>query len=1062
MSAETEVAGRPALHDTAEPHETTRAKIATAGRAAVAPTDVPPPTRDPSALPFNKLSPIVLEWLVTEIVASQGSPGVHFYGRSGQKQYGLDIYEQRSNGDRVVYQVRRYQSISPEDITAAISDYAGPSDKRTARRFDANEFILVTSASVDSDTANVDCIDQLNRIYNGPYLDEEDCVQVTVWGAEALTRKLRGHSLLIYAAFGEAWTKEICGPKELEIAQRHTAEALLVEQVVRAAMAAQYLLDDEIRFRQVDLEGVTVESLFVDVPVHTFADHQISRLIKEINPRPEHTPTTDDHDSETGEASHTPGGSSLPTVGAAQLLLHPRWHRSAVLVGGPGQGKSTLLQYLCQFYRSRSLGLDAYSPISAGLSAVTDGPRCAVRADLTHYARWRKQILNQPTTTSEPLPAGATSIETFLAHVIAEAAARPFTPQNFAHLVTSTPILIALDSLDEVADPDERQHVVRELRLTTSRTLANGLDAQIVVATRPGNTPQPIWRDAQFVPLLMSGLTPGLRLQYLERWSKQSKLNKREIQELQTTFTNSMSLPHVTELARNPMQLAILLHLMKRRAVLPSKRTILYDKYIEIFMDRESKDATIAANRDHVIAFHRLLGWVIHTEVEAGRSSGSVTLPELHGLLTSYMNARGHDGNLVNQLFSSVTTRVLCLVQQNFDSAHEFRFEVQSLREYFASEHIYAMSPNNTPKNSHATALAKLALRPFWANVMRFLAGKFSFGEIAGIIYALRDLQRDAKVGRHPIIQAAAATLLEDQIFSDQEQSVTVDMIHIMLDGPGTTLGVDGLLNQTGPPILTDTRQQALILKVLLQQLESTTSPEAMGMLTRYGHTVTTSRVLIDRWWEMYTATDAWLRCAIELGVLSAHTSLPQHELIDRVVNESPASAYLHRLIANSAQVVTNQLLESTSAELRAGFDDNLSSEVDDSPYRRLVEAASVEHFFRHRYHTQDTARPAKHPLIKSSRTRRRSQARNSLTTMIDQFNLAHQSRVSTPDEWHRLFDSYSTIWGIDCWPTREAAFVLPADAVSTDWQPSIEVDASWRAISAWLHQASAHPDDTQ
>ncbi len=274
---------------------------------------------------------------------------MHFYGRSGQKQYGLDIYEQRSNGDRVVYQVRRYQTISPENITSAVSDYAGPHDKRTARRFNANEFILVTSAYVDSDTANVDCIDQLNRAYNSPYLDEEDCVQVTVWGAEALTRKLRGHYLLIYAAFGEAWTKEICGPKDLEKAERHTAEAVLVEQAMRAAMAAQYLLDDEIRFRQVDLEGVTVDSLFVDVPVHTLADHRLSGLITEINPRPEHTATPDGHDSETWEAGHTPGSSNLPTVGAAQLLLHPRWHRSAVLVGGPGQGKSTLLQYLCQF-----------------------------------------------------------------------------------------------------------------------------------------------------------------------------------------------------------------------------------------------------------------------------------------------------------------------------------------------------------------------------------------------------------------------------------------------------------------------------------------------------------------------------------------------------------------------------------------------------------------------------------------------------------------------------------------------------------------------------------------
>ncbi|WP_406277312.1 hypothetical protein [Embleya sp. NBC_00896] len=42
--------------------------------------------------------------------------GVHFYGRSGQEQYGLDIVERRLNHRRTLYQVKRYTIITPAQL----------------------------------------------------------------------------------------------------------------------------------------------------------------------------------------------------------------------------------------------------------------------------------------------------------------------------------------------------------------------------------------------------------------------------------------------------------------------------------------------------------------------------------------------------------------------------------------------------------------------------------------------------------------------------------------------------------------------------------------------------------------------------------------------------------------------------------------------------------------------------------------------------------------------------------------------------------------------------------
>ena len=89
-----------------------------------------------------------------------------------------------------------------------------------------------------------------------------------------------------------------------------------------------------------------------------------------------------------------------------------------------------------------------------------------------------------------------------------------------------------------------------------------------------------------------------------------------------------------------------------------------------------------------------------------------------------YLAPRGYATDFVDELFDSVTTRVLCLVQRELDS-HEFQFEVQPLREYFAAEHLYDVSPNNTAKNNRQACLAQLVRRPDWNNVMRFFAVNF-------------------------------------------------------------------------------------------------------------------------------------------------------------------------------------------------------------------------------------------------------------------------------------------------------------------------------------------------
>ncbi|MGR4878704.1 hypothetical protein ACIPUC_04600 [Streptomyces sp. LARHCF249] len=166
------------------------------------------PLQNPAQLPLHHLQPEVFERLVAEMVSRQDNRGVQFYGRSGQKQYGLDVVEREPGGLRSLYQVKRYASLTRPLIRSAVEDYAGPprssGQSEQPRLFNPHRFVVVTSASLDSDTAWVDEVADLQDEYLGD-------LEIEFWGAEAVSRKLRDAPNLVASVFGAAWSEAWCG-----------------------------------------------------------------------------------------------------------------------------------------------------------------------------------------------------------------------------------------------------------------------------------------------------------------------------------------------------------------------------------------------------------------------------------------------------------------------------------------------------------------------------------------------------------------------------------------------------------------------------------------------------------------------------------------------------------------------------------------------------------------------------------------------------------------------------------------------------------------------------------
>ncbi|MFF8781761.1 hypothetical protein ACF07W_31215 [Streptomyces sp. NPDC015140] len=170
--------------------------------------ELPVPIQNPALLPLADLDPEVFERLIAEIVSRRNNIGVQFYGRRGQKQYGLDIVERETPSARVLYQVKRFEELTGAKLREAVQEYSGPPRLTTyrgeARRFSPYLFVVVTSAGLDRDTENVDTLEELQTSYAGD-------LEIDAWGAEALSRMLRDMPHLVYAVFGPQWAKTYCG-----------------------------------------------------------------------------------------------------------------------------------------------------------------------------------------------------------------------------------------------------------------------------------------------------------------------------------------------------------------------------------------------------------------------------------------------------------------------------------------------------------------------------------------------------------------------------------------------------------------------------------------------------------------------------------------------------------------------------------------------------------------------------------------------------------------------------------------------------------------------------------
>lgn len=507
--------------------------------------------------------------------------------------------------------------------------------------------------------------------------------------------------------------------------------------ILRAVAANQRGQDSEVRFKHGELEGVSLNSLFIDVPAAPVRRR-------------------------SGAASAYFGSST--GVGLLTGLGH---NDSTVILGAPGQGKSTLIQFICQVHRSVFLHADD-DPMSAiGAAPLEDIPRIPYRIDLRIYARWMGGYdpLAGDDDATRREPGAPIGVESFIARMMhKDSGGAEVTPDDVLFLLDWLPSFVAFDGLDEVAEATTRQKVVDEIHAFQERSGSYRAETRIVVTARPSYASGAEPRDDKFSYFELLPLTDDLRNKYLERWSSSQKLTDQDAADVRRVFKARSAEPHVSELATNPMQLAILLFLIYRRGEsVPTNRTALYASYMELFLDRETaKNDVVKRHRHTVERITAYIGWHLHADAESDGGTGRATRAELIRLVRYRLADLGLDPSLANTLFTAVTQRVWVITSRTDEY---FEFEVQPIREYFAAKHLFTTAPASPSGKGVDRFDRMLALmhRPYWLNVTRFMAGMFDDGMISTVADKVEDLYESAP--RPFWSRRVGKILLEDGVF---------------------------------------------------------------------------------------------------------------------------------------------------------------------------------------------------------------------------------------------------------------------------------------------------------
>ncbi|HLG37208.1 MAG TPA: hypothetical protein VI338_03675, partial [Nitrososphaera sp.] len=222
-----------------------------------------------------------------------------------------------------------------------------------------------------------------------------------------------------------------------------------------------------------------------------------------------------------------------------------------------------------------------------------------------------------------------------------------------------------------------------------------------------------------------------------------------ERQRVLTTFEECQEAGHTKQLLTTPLQVTIVLLIIKDKGQAPSQREALFNKYWETILSREKAKAKDIIKTEEGLLFnlHAYLAYLLHRR--AAKKNVRSLLPKDEFLREVRRFLRSSDRRSTDeiitqraeQLVTEASNRLVLLVEP---LPGLFGLELRSFQEFFAAAHLAQSAKDTEQRFARLKAIAK---PDHWRNVALFFVGRImrnNVGEAANVLEVVcRPLDRD-------------------------------------------------------------------------------------------------------------------------------------------------------------------------------------------------------------------------------------------------------------------------------------------------------------------------------
>lgn len=480
-----------------------------------------------------------------------------------------------------------------------------------------------------------------------------------------------------------------------------------------------------------------------------------------------------------------------------------------VVVGGPGQGKSTVSQLLAQAYRTALLSDMDLGP---GAEAIVEGTRSALtRLGLSVPGNRRWPVRVDLAKYAESLGSGSEkSLLRWISEEIDKRTDQKISPAQLGQWLRAWPWALILDGLDEVPVVEMRRTLYEAIDALLATADDCDADLLLVVTTRPiGYDEQ--FPQATFEHVYLRRLPTQDAVNYAQsivakRFGEDPEMCRNVTQRLREASQD----PVTARLMETPLQVMIMSFVVEKYPNLPPDRFTLFDFYYTTVYDREgAKDIPIARflieNRGRVDRLHEEVALSLQVESETAEGAEASMSPQaLRRVARRQLEQRGFPAEAAEkaarQLEIAATTRLVLLTPREAGVG----FEVRSLQEYMAARALAEGTDADVIER-----LRTIAHSPHWRNTWLLAAGKLLKSERfeKHLNKLLGDVDNDPRrLGRcYPTGPLLAADMLGDNLAFRRpgfEAALVARLLSILEQPPviGVQLAARAMLDAAAAP----------------------------------------------------------------------------------------------------------------------------------------------------------------------------------------------------------------------------------------------------------------------